>query len=268
MFLKLNTIPNSEKSKIKRWADTRKISPISATNRKVPCIQFPLEKLQSLLETVPEASRRPWMFDATDDVIECEASNRLSNGNVEIWWSFNDLEKNELKTQLTPEQMADLLDDCRFATLNYGQLTISECVGHDWSGEEDWVETAISVYDWVNSYGQNRKDITKLFAAYLLRFGGDWLKEISEPEATPEILWFFKGHTDATDLEDTLQTVSVFGTEYQDISGVTFINDLPNIAQCKTRSELVLEMECKGWELEHSHKIPVQYDGTSWFTTG
>lgn len=181
MLLKIESIPNSQLEAITTFFQDLGKVPTIANIKKlaVSCFEFELEHMHGFLQAIPDLKRRPWMFDATDEVIECEASNRLSNGNIELWWSFNDLQKHELTVEISPEQMADLLDDCNFAEIFHGGLQVSECVGRNYDGSEIWQDTVVSVYDWIEANGQNRENITKHFTAYLLRFGGEWLKEIA-----------------------------------------------------------------------------------------
>lgn len=187
MLLKINTIPNSELAEINAYFAAKNITqkevtlnPLKHNCFTTTCFEFDLELLNGLLQAVPELKRRPWCFVATDnDVVECGCNYREVVDKVEFWCSFNDLEKNELEVLLSPEQFAELLDDCRFAELRNGRLYLSECVGWDYSGEEHWMDFQVSVYDWVESFGDSA-DMLKIFVAYLLRFGGEWLAEIAE----------------------------------------------------------------------------------------
>jgi hypothetical protein len=69
-----------------------------------------------------------------------------------------------------------------------------------------------------------------------------------------EHIWFERGWTDATDLEDSYQQISVDPDTYElgDLSNVTFQCDIPQyeLSDIKTKSDLIDIFESKGWELQ------------------
>ena len=69
-----------------------------------------------------------------------------------------------------------------------------------------------------------------------------------------EHIWFERGWTDATDLEDSYQQISVDPDTYElgDLSSVTFQFDIPQYepSDIKTKSDLIDIFESKGWELQ------------------
>lgn len=178
MLLKTSSIPNSQMAQIIIFA--AEIGREFTIVEKKSVLEFDLEQLLRLLERVPELRRRSWLFDASNDVVEAEAKYFVITNKTELWFSFNDLEKDQITIKISDTEMAELIDDCRLATLSGGKLQIDNLIGRDYSGEEQWETVPVSVYDVVESYGYDAKEMKKIFVAWLLRFGQNWLQEISK----------------------------------------------------------------------------------------
>ncbi len=178
MLLKTSSIPNSQMAQVIVFAT--EIGKEFTMHEKKCVLEFDLEQLPCLLEAVPELRRRPWLFDASNDVVEAEAKYFVTTNKTELWFSFNDLEKDQVTVLLSDTEMAELIDDCNLATLSGGKLQIDSLIGRDYSGEEQWETVAVTVYDVIEAHGNDSKEMKKIFVAWLLRFGQNWLQEISK----------------------------------------------------------------------------------------